>query len=216
LQLGESVVAIGNALAEFRNSVSVGVVSGLGRSIVASDGMGRSETLDSVIQTDAAINPGNSGGPLVNLRGEVIGVNVATSRGADNISFALPAHVVETVVQSVEEFGEIVRPYIGVRYANITPQIAERDDLSVEYGALIIGNSAAGMRAVMPDSPADEIGLLEGDIILAINDTPLDGRTLAAVLREYRPGDAVTLTVLIDGIEETVDVTLDRAPQSVQ
>jgi S1-C subfamily serine protease len=216
LQLGESVVAIGNALAEFRNSVSVGVVSGLGRSIVASDGMGRSETLDSVIQTDAAINPGNSGGPLVNLRGEVIGVNVATSRGADNISFALPAHVVETVVQSVEEFGEIVRPYIGVRYANITSQIAERDNLTVEYGALIVGDAATGLRAVMPGSPADSIGLQAGDIILSIDDTKLEGRTLAAVLREYQPGDTVSLTLLIDGTEETVDVTLDRAPQSVQ
>jgi serine protease Do len=132
LQLGQTVIAIGNALAEFQNSVSLGIVSGLGRSIVASDLLGNAEQLNQVIQTDAAINPGNSGGPLLNLNGEVVGVNVATSRGADNIGFALPAHVVKQVVDSVREYGEIVRPFLGVRYVMVTPGIQEEFELNID------------------------------------------------------------------------------------
>jgi len=212
LQLGETVIAIGNALAEFRNSVSVGVVSGLARSITASDGQGRSEQLDQVIQTDAAINPGNSGGPLLNLAGEVIGVNVATSRGADNIGFALPAHVVKQVVDSVSTYGEIVRPYLGVRYTMITTRVQELNNLSVDYGALVIRGETREELAVMPGSPADKAGLVENDIILSINGTDLRDRDLASALRDFAVGDTLTLRIQSKGVEREVSLALEQAP----
>jgi len=210
LKLGQTVIAIGNALAEFRNSVSVGVVSGLLRTIVASDGQGTSEQLEQVIQTDAAINPGNSGGPLLNLRGEVIGVNVATSQGADNISFALPANAVKLVVDSVRETGEIVRPFLGVRYTMITPTMAESDNLPVTYGALIIKGEKAEDVPVAPDSPAAAIGLAEGDIILSIDGVELRGRDLATVLRGKKVGQEIELKVIKQGEEQIIKVTLTK------
>ncbi|MCA9357890.1 trypsin-like peptidase domain-containing protein [Candidatus Kaiserbacteria bacterium] len=211
LRLGEPVIAIGNALAEFRNSVSVGVVSGLSRSIMASDGMGHSEQLDEVIQTDAAINPGNSGGPLLNVAGEVIGVNVATSRGADNIGFALPAHVVRGVVESVKEYGEIVRPFLGVRYVKVTEQLATLNNLSVDYGVLVLRGESADELAVLPGSPADKAGIAENTIILEIDGEELRDMDLAAVLRQKKVGQTITLTILQDKEEKVVSVTLEKA-----
>ena len=211
LRLGETVIAIGNALAEFRNSVSVGVVSGLSRSIVASNSMGQSEQLDQVIQTDAAINPGNSGGPLLNLAGEVVGVNVATSRGADNIGFALPAHIVVGAVDSVKEYGEIVRPFLGVRYAMITERLAELNDLEVTYGALVIRGETREEVAVLPGSPADTAGITENTIILSIDGEELRERDLATVLRSKKVGQVVTLRIWQNGEERTVEVALKRA-----
>lgn len=208
LKLGQTVIAIGNALAEFRNSVSVGIVSGLLRTIVASDGQGTSEQLEQVIQTDAAINPGNSGGPLLNLQGEVIGVNVATSQGADNISFALPANAVKLVVDSVRETGEIVRPFLGVRYTMITPTMAESDGLPVNYGALIVKGEKAGEVPIAPDSPAAAVGLAEGDIILSIDGVELRGRDLATVLRGKKVGQEIVLRVIKQGEEQIIKVTL--------
>lgn len=211
LQLGQTVIAIGNALAEFQNSVSVGVVSGLSRSIAASDGFGKIEHLDQVIQTDAAINPGNSGGPLLNLAGEVVGVNVATSRGADNIGFAIPAQVVKQVVDSVREYGEIVRPYIGVRYTMITPRIAKANNLSVEYGALVVRGDLITDIAVVPESPADTAGLSEGDIILSVDGVELRDIELSTVLRKKVIGQEVSLEILHEDEQKTVSVTLERA-----
>lgn len=213
LKLGQSVIAIGNALAEFRNSVSVGVVSGLLRSIVAGDGMGMSEQLDEVIQTDAAINPGNSGGPLLNLSGEVVGVNVAASFGAENIGFALPANAVKSVVESVKEYGEIIRPFLGVRYQMLSERMIEVNNLTVEYGAIILPGDTSDELAVLPGSPADKAGLEANDIILAVDEVELDTRTLAQVLRSKAVGDTITLKVLHDGEEKTVTATLERAPQ---
>lgn len=211
LKLGQTVIAIGNALAEFRNSVSVGVISGLSRSIVASDGMGHSEQLDEVIQTDAAINPGNSGGPLLNLKGEVVGVNVATSRGADNIGFALPAHVVKGVVESVKEHGEIIRPFLGVRYSMVTKHMAETNELPVDYGALVIRGQNKDELAVMPGSPADRVGITENTIILSIDGEELRGNDLATVLRSKTVGQKITLKILQQGEEKEVIATLDKA-----
>jgi serine protease Do len=211
LKLGQSVIAIGNALAEFRNSVSVGVISGLSRSIVASDGMGHNEQLDQVIQTDAAINPGNSGGPLLNLSGEVIGVNVATSRGADNIGFALPAHVVKGVVESVKEHGEIIRPFLGVRYQMVTEHMAELNELPVTYGALVMRGETKEELAVVPGSPADKVGITENTIILSIDGEELREKDLATVLRSKTVGQEVVLKILQAGEEKTVSVTLDKA-----
>lgn len=210
LRLGETVIAIGNALAEFRNSVSVGVVSGLARSIVASDGMGGSEQLDQVIQTDAAINPGNSGGPLLNINGEVIGVNVAVSRGADNIGFALPAQVVKQVVDSVREYGEIVRPYLGVRYVMLNQQIAEANDLEYSYGALVIAGNTEEDLAVIAGSPAALSGIKEGAIILSIDGEELRDIDLASVLRSKRVGEKIQLTVFQDNEIRTVHVLLQK------
>lgn len=211
LELGQTVIAIGNALAEFQNSVSVGVISGLSRSIVATDGFGQTERLDQVIQTDAAINPGNSGGPLLNLNGEVIGVSVATSRGADNIAFAIPAAVVKQVVDSIQEYGEIVRPYIGVRYVANTPRLAEVNNLPVEYGVLVISGDGPGETAVAKGSPAEKIGLQEGDIIIAIDDEELRDIDLASVLRRKTVGETVPLKIIREGEYKTLSVTLERA-----
>ncbi len=214
LKLGQTVVAIGNALAEFQNSVSVGVVSGLSRSITASDEVtGKSERLEQVIQTDAAINPGNSGGPLLNLKGEVIGVSVATSRGAENIGFALPARLVKEVVDSVREYGEIVRPYLGVRYTMLNERIAKANNIPVSYGALITRGQLEEELAIAPGSPADKAGLLENDIILSIDGVDLKDTDLAVVLRTKKVNDTITLKILSKGEEKTVVVALEKAPQ---
>lgn len=212
LRLGETVIAIGNALAEFQNSVSVGVVSGLARSITASDGMGRSEQLNQVIQTDAAINPGNSGGPLLNIDGEVIGMNVAASRGADNIGFALPAQEVKSVVDSVREYGRIVRPFLGVRYVMLNERIVEANDLPVTAGALISSGRSADAVAVLPGSPAAVAGLSAGDIILSIDDRSLQEIDLASALRRKEVGGTVTFEVWRDGETQEVDIVLEEAP----
>ena len=213
LKLGQTVVAIGNALAEFQNSVSVGVISGLARSITASDiATGRSEQLDQIIQTDAAINPGNSGGPLLNLAGEVIGVNVAISQGADNIGFALPAQVVKQAVDSVRQYGEIVRPYIGVRYAMLTPRAATLNNLPVSHGALVVAGERPEEVAVVPNSPAQKAGIVENDIIIKVDGEVLKDVDLVSVLRTKAVGQEVSLTVLRNNEEIVVPVVLEKTP----
>ena len=210
LRLGQTVVAIGNALAEFDNSVSVGVVSGLSRSVMARGRMGAIEQLDQVIQTDAAINLGNSGGPLLNIKGEVIGVNVAASLQAQSIGFAIPVNIVRQVVDSVIETGEIKRPLLGVRYTMITPRMVELNNLEVEYGALVIRGASAEEFAVLPGSPAAMAGIQEGDILLSINGSSLQNNSLAHVLRLkdidqevdveiWRNGEIIVVTVQLTG-----------------
>lgn len=212
LRLGEEVIAIGNALAEFPNSVSVGVISGLSRDIVAGDGFRFRESLEGVIQTDAAINRGNSGGPLLNRQGNVVGVNVAVAGGGENIGFALPADVVQEVYENVAEHGEIVRPFLGVRYLEITDDIAQRNSLSVDYGVLIVRGETRGDLAVIPGSPADKAGIVENDIILEINGEKLDGKqSLASIIRTFDVGETITLTILHDGEESEVQVKLEKA-----
>ena len=216
VQVGQTVVAIGNALGEFRNTVSVGVISGLSRSIVAGGG-GSSELLSDVLQTDAAINPGNSGGPLLDLSGRVIGVNVATSSGGENISFSLPSNTVKAAVESIQKTGHVVLPYLGVRYQMITDDIAKANDLSVKNGALVIRGDNRGELAVVPGSPADKAGIEENDIITKINDVALDDEhPLGTVLRKYAVGDTVVLTILHDGDEKTASVTLVERPSESQ
>jgi S1-C subfamily serine protease len=172
--------------------------------------MGGSEQLDQVIQTDAAINPGNSGGPLLNIEGEVIGVNVAVSRGADNIGFALPAHIVEQVVDSVREFGEIVRPYLGVRYVMLNQQIAEANDLGYDFGALVLSGDESNGSAVLPDSPAQRAGITAGTIILSVDGEELRNIDLATVLRGKRVGDEIVINLAKDGEEQIVRATLEK------
>ena len=190
LRLGQTVIAIGNALAEFQNSVSVGVISGLARNIVATDASGVSENLNAVIQTDAAINPGNSGGPLLNINGEVVGVNVATSRTADNIGFAIPGSLVEDVVNSVINYGKIVQPYLGVRYVSVTERIKVAADLAVDYGALLV-EGENGEAAVLPNSPGEAAGLRVGDVLIGVGGESLKNRELSSVLREFSIDDTV-------------------------
>ncbi len=213
LKLGQTVVAIGNALAEFQNSVSVGVVSGLARSITANDiTTGKSEQLDQIIQTDAAINPGNLGGPLVNLEGEVIGVNVATSQVADNIGFALAAQEVKQAVDSVVQYGEIVRPYIGVRYAMLTPRTAKLNNLSVTYGALVVAGPTGNEVAVIPGSPAEKAGIVERDIIVSVDGETLKEKDLVSVFRTKAVGQEITVSILRNNEEKQVKVILEKAP----
>lgn len=212
VRLGETVVVIGNALAEFNNSVSVGIISGIGRSIVARDGQGMTEQLSNVFQTDAAINPGNSGGPLLNLAGQVVGVSVAASLGAENIGFAIPSQAVEQIVTSIKQFGEIRRPFLGVRYTMVTERLASMNNLPVTYGALVARGETIDDLAVMPGSPADMAGIRENDIILSINGTSLEETDLATVLRSLTPDTNVTLKLLRQGQEIEVPVTLTTAP----
>jgi len=208
IQIGQTVIAIGNTLSEYRNTVTKGVVSGIGRTVVAF-GAGRSERLENVIQTDAAINPGNSGGPLLNLSGEVIGVNTAISREGQLVGFAIPINNVKSVVESVKKHGRIIRPLLGVRYRPITKAMAEANNLSVDYGALVVRGKNPEDLAVVPGGPADKAGIVENDIILEVNGQKIDEKhDLAKEIAQYQPGDKIKLKILHKGKEKTVEVTL--------
>ncbi len=216
LKPGQTVIAIGNALSEFRNSVSVGVISGLSRSVVAGDMFGKSEQLEGVIQTDAAINPGNSGGPLLDISGNVIGVNVAVSRGAENIGFALTSNAVKSIANSVKQYGEIVRPYLGVRYIQITEVLKKKNNLTVDYGVLVQKGETAEDLAVIPGSPADKAGIVENDIILEIDGVKLErGKSLASIIRQKQIGQIVKLKILHKGTEKEIEVKLEKAPKNL-
>jgi S1-C subfamily serine protease len=211
LEIGQSAIAIGNALGEFRNTVSVGVISGLGRSVTASNDLlgTQTEQLEGVIQTDAAINPGNSGGPLLNLSGEVIGINVAVAQGAQNIGFALPINLAKRDIAQVKNQGKISYPFLGVRYVIITPEIKTEKNLSVDYGALILRGTGANEPAITPGSPAAKAGLQENDIILEADRTKIDtNNTLAKIIQNHNVGDKITLKILHSGQEKTITVTL--------
>lgn len=212
LEIGQSVIAIGNALGEFSNTVSVGVVSGLSRSITASGGLGGgSEQLSGIIQTDAAINPGNSGGPLLNIKGQVIGINVAMAQGAQSIGFAIPINDVKKIISDVQKEGRIVQPFMGVRYVLIDKNLAKKNNLPVDYGALIARGETFQDLAIVPGSPADKAGLAENDIVLEINGTKIDeNNTLAALIGKYNVGDEIKLKVLHKGQEKEVKVTLEE------
>lgn len=170
LQLGQTVISIGNALGEFTNTVSTGVVSGLSRYITAQAGLhGHTEELRGLIQTDAAINPGNSGGPLIDLNGKVIGINSATVIGAENIGFAIPINTAKRDLADVKKHGRIIKPSLGVRYVTISKELQEKNHLPVDYGAWIIREPIPGDFAVLPDSPAAKAGIRENDILLEFN-----------------------------------------------
>lgn len=208
LQIGQTVIAIGNALGEFRNTVSVGVISGLGRTITATGG-GMVEILEDVIQTDAAINKGNSGGPLLNSKGEVIGINTAISQVGVNIGFAILINKAKRDIEQVGRLGRIVYPFLGVRYILVTERIKEENNLSVDYGAWLIKGNALNEPAVISISAAGKAGLKEGDIILEFNQekiTPTN--SLAKIIMKYNSGDKVTLKYLRGDKEKTVEVEL--------
>uniref|UniRef100_A0A7C4RAN9 PDZ domain-containing protein n=1 Tax=candidate division CPR3 bacterium TaxID=2268181 RepID=A0A7C4RAN9_UNCC3 len=216
LKPGQTVIAIGNALAEFRNSVSVGVISGLSRSVVAGDMFGKSEQLDGVIQTDAAINPGNSGGPLLDILGNVIGVNVAVSRGAENIGFALTSNMVKNIVDSVRQHGEIIQPYLGIRYIQITESLKKKNNLSVDYGVLVSRGETKDELAVIPGSPADKAGIVENDIILEIDGVKLEkNNSLTSIIRQKNVNQTIKLKILQKGKEKEIEVKLEKAPKNL-
>jgi len=208
LEIGQTVIAIGNALGEFRNTISAGVISGLLRTITATGG-GITEQLEEVIQTDAAINKGNSGGPLLNLYGEVIGVNTAMAVGAENIGFAIPINKVKKDITDIKTSGRIIYPFLGIRYVLINKALAEENNLSVDYGALIIRGDNSNEPAIIPDSAADEAGLQENDIVLEINGAKISQEnTLAKLILKYKPGDGITLKILREEKEIIIGIVL--------
>lgn len=210
IKLGQTAIAIGNALGEFRNTVSVGVISGLARTITASGG-GLTERIEGVIQTDAAINQGNSGGPLLNLKGEVIGINVAMVSGAQNIGFAIPVNQVKKAIESVKKTGRIVTPYLGIRYLLITPESAKKEKLPVDYGILIRGGEDGP--GVMKNSPAEKAGLLAEDVILELNGEKITlEKSFGFLLGKYSVGDEVALKILRSGKETEIKVKLEERP----
>lgn len=209
ISVGQQVIAIGNALGQYQNTVTSGIISGTGRSITASDGTGYStETLSDMIQTDAAINSGNSGGPLVNAAGEVIGINTATSSSAENMGFAIPISSIKGMLSQLTETGKAERTYLGVYSVEITPEAAKAYNLPVSSGAYLY--SPSSYSAIIKDSPAAKAGLKDKDIVTKINGVEVGkSGSLSSLIGEYKPGDTIQLTVVRDGNETAINVTLE-------
>lgn len=212
-QVGDRVVAIGNALGQFQNTVTSGIISGYGRSVQAGN-QTTTETLQNLFQTDAAINEGNSGGPLVNMGGEVIGLNTALAGGAQNIGFAIPINDLKGVIKSVLKSGKLERPYLGIRYINLDDNYASQLNLPVKRGAYIVPGSG-GQASIIAGSPAEKAGLKEKDIITKVDNKAVDEKNnLTALLSSHNVGDSVMLTILRDGKEQKIGVKLGAAPTS--
>ncbi|MBP9738114.1 trypsin-like peptidase domain-containing protein [Candidatus Saccharibacteria bacterium] len=212
VRTGQKVIAIGNALGQFQNTVTSGIISGVGRPVEAGseDGSG-SEQLTNLFQTDAAINSGNSGGPLLNYDGEVIGINTAIAADAQNIGFSIPINEAKGAVTSVQKTGKLTRPLLGVKFMMITPELVGEKGLNVSKGAYISTDSGS----VVVAGPADKAGVRPGDIITKINGLALDQRRpLDSVISRYAPGDTVILTVVRDGKDVTLKATLAEAAQT--
>jgi 2-alkenal reductase len=204
LQPGETVVAIGSPLGDYRNTVTVGVVSALNRTV-------GSDSPEGLIQTDAAINSGNSGGPLINLRGEVIGINTLVVRNnqigapVEGLGFAVPSNTVRAVSEQLIATGKVLHPYLGITYTQIDADVAIQRDLSVQQGALI--------NEVVARGPAAQAGVRSGDIFTAINGKPIDGSTsLRRVMMQYRPGETIKVDLLRNGRTISVNITLGVRP----
>ncbi|MNH50436.1 putative serine protease HtrA [compost metagenome] len=207
IRIGQKVVAIGNALGQYQNTVTSGIISGTGRPVSAQAGE-TVETLTDLLQTDASINPGNSGGPLVNVAGQVIGINTAIASDAAGIGFAIPINATKGLMDGVLQSGKISRAYLGVSYQSVTPEIAKQYNLSVSKGAYVVSASQS-TNAVVKDGPADKAGVKNKDIITKINDKEVgDKGGVASLIGEYKPGDTVQLTILRDGKMLAIRVTL--------
>lgn len=208
IRIGQGVVAIGNALGQYQNTVTSGIVSGLGRPVMAStDGSGRNaENLSDLIQTDAAINSGNSGGPLLNLQGQVIGINTAVASDAQSIGFAIPVGATKGMLKHLLATGKVERAIVGVQYISITPEVKEEYRLSVSQGDLVTSTSGSAIQA---NGPAAKAGIREKDIIMKVNGVEVGpGRSISTLVGEFKPGDKVTLTILRDGKTRDISLTL--------
>lgn len=215
VQVGDRVIAIGNALGQFQNTVTTGIISGYGRDVTAGDssGLDTSESLTDLFQTDAAINEGNSGGPLVNINGEVIGINTAVAANAQNIGFAQPVNDLKSLISSVLNNGQLQQPYLGVRYISLTNDIAQEFNLKVTRGAYVLSSDTDP--AVVPGSPADQAGIKDHDVITKVGNTAINQNTsLTSALSKYKVGDKVKLTVVRDGKTITLTATIGNAPTS--
>jgi len=198
LEPGQTVIAIGNALGLFSNTVSKGIISGLSRKISASLGTGgQMEHLRGVLQTDVAINQGNSGGPLINLDGEVIGINTAIIYGAQNIGFSIPINWAKQDLEDIIKHGRIIKPFIGLQYVMLGKELKEKYSLPTDYGALVVRDHVPGSVAVVPNSPAAKAGIQENDIITTLNDDKLtEEKDLQDMIQKCTVGDDIKLTVL--------------------
>lgn len=208
---GQTAIAIGNALGQYQNSVTVGVISAIGRVIQAGDASGTTtESLDNVIQTDAAINPGNSGGPLINIAGQVVGVNTAVDQSGQGIGFAIPVGLVNSALSSYKASGKIVRPMLGLRYISLNKDIAVTNKLPVSDGALIYASD--GLPSVIVGGPADKAGLRDRDIITHIADEKItQSTTLLSLITKHKVGDTVKINYLRDGREATTTAVLTES-----
>lgn len=206
VRVGQRVVAIGNSLGQYQNTVTSGIISGIGRPISAQSG-DTIENLTDLLQTDAAINPGNSGGPLLNLSGQVIGINTAIVEDAQGMGFAIPINATKGLLKGVLAGGGVKRAYLGVNFINITAEVAKHYNLSVKKGAYI--HAANNGAAVAAGSPAEKAGLKDGDIILKVGglDVGVKG-SVSSLVAEFQPGDTIELVILRDGKDLTVSVTL--------
>lgn len=211
IELGETVVAIGNPLGEFEDTLSAGIISGLSRRITAFGGpQARTTSLRGLIQTDAAINPGNSGGPLINMEGKAIGINTAVIMGAQNIGFAIPINYAQKTLEEVQKYGKIRRPFLGVRYVILNQEISRMNKLPVDYGALVV-RERLGEPAILKGSAADKSGLKEYDIILETDGKKItEENSLSDILKDRKIDAEISLKVLREGKEITLKVKLEE------
>jgi len=209
-RVGQKVIAIGNALGQFQNTVTSGIVSGIGRPVEAGDSTGQqTEQLTNLLQTDAAINSGNSGGPLLDFNGQVIGINTAVASDAQNIGFAIPINEARGIIASVQTTGKLSRPYIGVRYITLSVDTAKQLNVSVQQGAYV--STDAG--SVVAGSPADKAGIKPGDVITKVENIEVNERNvLTSIVGRYKVGDTVSVTLIRDGKERVIKLGLAEAP----
>ena len=212
VQVGDRVIAIGNALGQFQNTVTSGIISGYGRDVTAGDATSSTESLTDLFQTDAAINQGNSGGPLVNINGEVIGINTAIASNAQNIGFAQPINDLKGLINGVLANGQLQQPYLGVRYVSLTNDLANEFNLNVNRGAYVVSSDTEP--AVVDGSPAQKAGVQEHDVITKVNSVPINQNTsLTAAISRFKVGDKVNLTVIRKGKTIALHATLTATPQ---